>query len=182
MNWIKCKKADIDHMYCVDSLREDWRVMFALKDYVPENAEDDSDCMCICGSVKGYPSDWDIKQLVIKAQEEYDKSEEVNSFYVNGKLNWLDKATRVGLANSLSVLESAGKRSYTLWFDNTPYTISIAGLKQLLESVELYAMECNAITRQHLAEIENLRTREDYFHYDITAGYPEKLSFELSAK
>lgn len=186
MNWIKCKKSEINNLYCVDNLREDWRVMFSVRDYTPteeeSQREDAPDCECLCSAIKGNPSDWDIKQAVIKAQREYDASDEVNCFYVNGKKAWMDKATRVGLVNSMSVLEAAGKTTYTVWFDNTPYTADINIFKNLIATVELYAMECYAVTERHLVEINNLNTKEDCFNYDISAGYPEKMRFDIPAE
>lgn len=111
--------------------------------------------------------------------EDYDKGQGVNSFGVNGKLYWLDKATRVGLVNSLQIEKTAGREKGTLWFDNTPYEMPIDDALKMLSVIELYAVECNNITRTHLVNVENLTDLNRVHNYNYTKGYPKRLYFEL---
>lgn len=48
----------------------------------------------------------------------YDSSENVNRFYLGGLPLWLDKATRVGLVNSITIEKNAKRSETCLWFGN----------------------------------------------------------------
>ena len=115
---------------------------------------------------------------MLSLQAEYDNSAEVNSFYLNGKRVWLDKATRVGLVNSLNLEKSTGKTDTILWFNNVSITIDINKALQLLSIVEMYAKECYNNTHQHYSDIAKLETLEDCLSFDITSGYPNILKIE----
>ena len=58
------------------------------------------------------------KKAKIREIDKYDTSVEVNSFFLNGLQVWLNKDTRVGLMNSLTIEKNAGKEDSTLWFNN----------------------------------------------------------------
>ena len=116
-----------------------------------------------------------LKQIV-----DYDNSSEVNSFYINGLSAWLDKATRVGLANSIAIEKAAGKTETTLYLNGIALTIDIEQAQQILATLELYALDCYRKTEEHKATINALSIIEDVEKYDITLGYPEKLQFELN--
>lgn len=64
------------------------------------------------------------KRRVIQEIEAYDSSDSVNSFSLNGMNVWLNKDTRVGLMNSLTIESNAGKEQSTLWFNNICITIN----------------------------------------------------------
>ena len=49
-----------------------------------------------------------MKNAMLAYIEKYDASSSVNSFILNGMEVWLDKATRVGLINSINVTQRAG--------------------------------------------------------------------------
>lgn len=103
----------------------------------------------------------------------YDTSEAVNSFTLDGAQVWLDKATRVGLMNSLSCEKAAGRSTTTLWLGTTSLTLGIDLAMQLLAQVELYALECYNVTAAHRAAVAALTTPEAIAAYDHTTGYPE---------
>ena len=92
---------------------------------------------------------------------------------------WLDKATRVGLANSISIERAAGKETTTLWFDAVQYEIPIDAALQMLSALELYALDCYNITQAHIATVRLLDNVETLSAYDYTAGYPERLIFNI---
>jgi hypothetical protein len=62
---------------------------------------------------------------VVSNIQKYDISTSVNSFKVNGVETWLDKATRVGLMNSVTILKALNKETMTLWLNDIPYTINV---------------------------------------------------------
>jgi hypothetical protein len=65
------------------------------------------------------------KNKKIQNIKDYDKSDSVNVFYVNGKSAWLDKATRVGLVNSLNMEKSAGKEKSVLYLNGDKIDIGV---------------------------------------------------------
>ena len=120
-----------------------------------------------------------IKKNLIKKVDEFDSSDEVNSFFLNGIKVWLDKDTRVGLMNSLTIEKNSGKEKSTLWFNNICITINCDAAIQMLSSLELYALSCYNVTAEHKVAIQNLTTLDEAMNYDFTAGYPEKLNFTI---
>lgn len=118
-----------------------------------------------------------IKQLVVSNIQKYDTSTSVNSFKVNGVETWLDKATRVGLMNSVTTLKALNKETMTLWLNDVPYTISIDRLQQLLIALEDYAINCYNQTCLHLSAVQALSDPNEIESYDYTQGYPSKLEF-----
>jgi hypothetical protein len=111
--------------------------------------------------------------------KDYDKSEGVNSFALNDNLVWLDKATRVGLVNSLNIEKAAGRTDTELWLNGQPYKLPIDTVLQMLVVVELYAIECYNVTEQHIANVKALTDINRVWNYRYTKGYPERPRFEV---
>ena len=118
-----------------------------------------------------------IKEEVIEQITEYDQSEDVNSFTLQGKQMWLPKETRVGLVNSITIEKNAGKKTTILWFGGEKYELPVDTALQMLSALELYALECYNVTAAHKAAVNALEGVEDVVAYDYTQGYPEKLNF-----
>ena len=93
---------------------------------------------------------------------------------------WLDKETRVGLVNSISIEKAAGKETTTLWFDAVQYEIPVDTALQMLAALELYALDCYNVTQSHIASVKLLDDISMLTEYDYTTGYPEKLVFNLN--
>ena len=111
--------------------------------------------------------------------EWYDSSDNVNMFYIGETKVWLDKATRAGLMLRFNSEVALQKENTTLWYNNTEFTLPITTAIQMLYALENYASECYDNTQRHLANVENLTTLEELNNYDITVGYPNKLTFNL---
>lgn len=114
---------------------------------------------------------------VISKINEYDKSSQVNGVTINGMYTWFDKATRVGLRNSTNVLKKLGKETTQLWVNNKEITIKCDQLTDMLDKLEVYALNCFDITSKHKRNVYQLSTIEEIENYDYTSGYPEKLTF-----
>lgn len=154
----KCYKAILEYL----SLKEDEDILYDIK----------SDF----GLVDKLTKLEKEKRDLIRRIDEYDKSDNINSFYVNGNKVWLDKATRVGLMNSLTIEKSLGKDVSTLWFNNIKIDISIDEAIDLLKQVEMYALLCYNVTQQHKKEIDSLDNVDNYIY---VSDYPETLSFTI---
>ena len=118
-----------------------------------------------------------IKEEAIEQITEYDQSEDVNSFILQGKQMWLPKETRVGLVNSITIEKNAGKKTTVLWFGGEKYELPVDTALQMLSALELYALECYNVTAAHKSAVNALESVEDVVAYDYTQGYPEKLNF-----
>ena len=118
-----------------------------------------------------------IKEEAIEQITEYDQSEDVNSFTLQGKQMWLPKETRVGLVNSVTIEKNAGKETTVLWFGGEKYELSVDTALQMLSALELYAVQCYNTTAMHKANVISLESVGDVVNYDYTLHYPEKLNF-----
>lgn len=116
-----------------------------------------------------------IQELVINEITEYDTSENVNSFCLNGLTVWLDKDTRVGLMNSTTIQENAGLETSVLWLGTMALEVPCDQAIQLLSALEIYALECFNVTAEHKKNVLTLDNIDDLVNYDYTKGYPEKL-------
>ena len=118
-----------------------------------------------------------VRMKKVALTREYDKSEAVNSFLINGERMWLDKVTRVGLVNSTQIAKAAGVETIVLWNGDKSYNIPCDTMLQMLSVLELYAMECYNVTAKHLANINSLDDLNKLWNYNYTKGYPKRLEF-----
>lgn len=110
---------------------------------------------------------------------DYDTSDKVNGFMLNGLLVWLDKATRVGLMNSTTIAKAAGQQTTTLWLGGIKLVVDCDKAIQLLSALEMYALECFNVTASHKAAVNELRTIEEVEAYDYKTGYPKMLEMSV---
>lgn len=110
----------------------------------------------------------------------YDQTEKVNCFFLAGQPLWLDKATRVGLVNSISAEKRDGCEMTDLWFGNIMIQLPVDDALSKLDKIELYAKNCYNVTAKHIAEIEQINKLKDLQCYDITAEYPPFLQLEIN--
>lgn len=108
------------------------------------------------------------KEDMIRLIEQYDASDNVNSFSLNGIKVWLPKETRVGLMNSTTIEKNAGKEESTLWLNGLCITVNCDAAIQMLSSLELYALACYNKTAEHKLAINNLTDIAEVKSYDYT--------------
>ena len=109
----------------------------------------------------------------------YDTSSSVNGFLLNGVLEWLDKATRVGLMNSTNIAKAAGQKTTTLWLGGAKFVIDCDEAIRLLSALEMYALECFNVTASHKAAVGWLMSLEEVEAYDYKTGYPKMLEMSV---
>lgn len=119
----------------------------------------------------------DVKKKTIDNILLYDSSDSVNTFIMNHKCIWLDKATRSGLKLRFEAELKAGNTDTVLWYDGNPYPIKLESAIELLYLVELYASKCYDVTQQHIYNINQMTSIEDVQAYNYIEGYPEILKF-----
>jgi hypothetical protein len=117
------------------------------------------------------------KQEKLAAIEQYDSSDSVNSFSVNGKSAWLTPEVRGNYKTSIDAAELLGETSITFAIAGQAVTVPLQNAKILLAKIQRYADASYLVTQQHIAEVSKLTTVAEVTAYDITAGYPTKLTF-----
>ena len=132
------------------------------------------------------PSKPTEEQLLKLAQQKkidqvhmYDLSDNVNQFSYAGIPMWLDKSTRAGLLLRFQAEKAQGLVSTTLWYNHQSYTLYLEHAINMLYAIEVYASVCYDNTQKHIANISKLTSIEQIEAYDITTGYPQKLSFAI---
>lgn len=119
------------------------------------------------------------KKAKIAEITDYDTSDKVNGFILNGMTAWLDKATRVGLMNSTTIAKAAGLETTTLWLGGIKLVVDCDKAIQLLSALEMYALECFNVTASHKAAVNELKSIEEVEAYDYKAGYPKMLEMSV---
>ena len=175
MEWLKAKKENFKNIELVNNENSTYCVNLSPKDYYSK--DEDFDMLYLSAIINHNPSTFDIKQALISLQKEYDKSDEINSFTINGITGWFDNATRLALVNACNLLIESSIDEYELFIGNTSIIISPEVLKDFLKDVEFYAMNCYKTTAEHLNEINSLTSREEILNYDISDNYPEKINY-----
>jgi len=120
------------------------------------------------------------KRDKIREIEVYDISENVNGFFFNGVLLWLDKDTRTGLVNTLNSAVIVGRNVINIWFSGMYITLNIDEARQMLAALEIYATDCYNVTAQHKVDVMALETIEAVDAYDVTIGYPQRPEFNMN--
>ena len=62
------------------------------------------------------------------------------------------------------------------------YTIPIQNAKLFLAQIQRYADACTLTTAAHIAQVMQLNTIEAVEDFDITANYPQKLTFTIDTQ
>lgn len=121
-----------------------------------------------------------LQALLLHNIETFDTSPSVNGFLLNGSVEWIDIDLRVKLCTrTLPEEKKAGKTSTVLWLGNKPYELPIETIEQIMHEIEIYAKACLDVTNRHKTQVLALSDVSALVAYDYTAGYPEKLSFNI---
>ena len=176
MKWSKVNKEAIKQVYNINPDKGIYLLNFSPRPNISEDAI--IDCEVLSVKVNKIPDTVELKQYLYNLQSEYDKSDEVNYFLLEGKKCWLNKSDRVGLINSINIQKDSGALVTNLWLNGTSYPVSIDYALDFLRQLELYAIACNNITQIHIAEISQINDRDALFMYNITTGYPSPIEFD----
>ena len=117
-----------------------------------------------------------IKDIIIDKITKYDVSENVNLFYLQGNPMWLNDIKRTSLIKRTNIRKSQGAITTVLWDDdNNKYDIPVDMALNMLNTLEMYALDCYNMTAQHKKNISEMDSIEDVLNYDYMAGYPKIL-------
>lgn len=132
----------------------------------------------ICEGIGVEPLEY-MRNAMLSYIEKYDISSSVNEFELNGMQAWFDKATRVGLMNSINVTQRAGDQKIELWLGNYKLELDCNKAIELLSKIEMYAMNCFNVTALHKKQVSEFSNIEDFLNYDYKSGYPDKLIINI---
>lgn len=158
-----------DELYCERSTIPDNLVVIPYSTYIIESNKE---------KYKGMTVE-EAKEKLVAEITDYDTSSSVNGFMLNGVLEWLDKATRVGLMNSTNIAKAAGQKTTTLWLGGVKLVVECNKAIQLLSALEMYALECFNVTASHKAAVGELTTIKEVEAYDYKTGYPKMLEMSV---
>lgn len=158
-----------DELYCEKSAIPDDLTIVSYNTYFIENNKEK-----FKGKTVG-----EAKEMLIADIEAYDTSSAVNGFVLNGQSVWLDKATRVGLMNSTTIAKAMGNDTTVLWLGDMRIEVGCDKAIQLLSALEMYALECFNVTAAHRKAVSALGSVEDVEAFDVTEGYPDRLSMTV---
>lgn len=117
--------------------------------------------------------------------EAYDNSDAVNSFeIVTGNETtsaWIEPDKRSNYRGSLEDCVLLGVTDIEVPIAGMLIPMTVADARVKLAQVQLYADRCTIVTEGHKYAINALSTIEEVEAYDFTAGYPEKLTFDVTA-
>lgn len=135
--------------------------------------------------VDDYPSEEleQVREAKIAEIDAYDKSKNVNWFYVNGVGMWYDAPKRTTIRNLVESSIKEGRETTTLWTEEEPIIpieVPCEMALVLLAKLEVYAGDCLANTQKHKSEVMAMQSVSEIEAYDFTTGYPEKLNLSLS--
>lgn len=131
--------------------------------------------------VDDYPSEEleQVREAKIAEIDAYDKSKNVNWFYVNGVGMWYDAPKRTTIRNLVESSIKEGRETTTLWTEEEPIIpleVPCEMALVLLAKLEVYAGDCLANTQKHKSEIMAMQSISEIEAYDFTVGYPEMLN------
>lgn len=120
----------------------------------------------------------DAKREMIDKIDEYDKSNHVNGFTVNGEIEgWFMPEERSNYKSSIDSANLLGVSALTFFIDDMELTVTPTQAEYMLAQIQLYADQCYVVTKQHKLTVEALETIEEVDAFPYMLGYPKKLNF-----
>lgn len=119
------------------------------------------------------------KQCKLQEITAYNTSDNVDAFLLNGEKHWLTLDERKAAELSTKAHITLGHETTEQCLGGVFYTIPCESLIYMLAELEIYALECLNHAKRQEAEVMAMTDIESVENYDVTAGYPEMLKFEL---
>lgn len=136
----------------------------------------------------GYVIEEDAPELVlrnaienkIKEIENYDSSDAVNSFKLNGMSAWINREDRIGTRRAIELDVESGKTESEIWLNGFRLVVNCQLAMKLLDMVGRYAYKAYNVTQMHLHAVKQLKSVKEVEKYDYKTGYPEKLDLKTT--
>lgn len=112
--------------------------------------------------------------------KEYDNSDAVNSFKLNGFSVWINREDRIGTRRAIELDIASGKTESEIWLNGFKLVVNSQLALKLLDAVGHYAYSAYNVTQSHIFAVKNLTSINEVEKYDYTKGYPEKLDLKTA--
>lgn len=113
-----------------------------------------------------------VRTLVLQRISNYDISDNVDAFFVNGVKYWMPKTMRESLVMTLGEFQKAGVADFPFALGGKTATLPCEVVSAMVTQVEVYATQCMAVTQQHLNAVAAISDEQYLLEYDYTQGYP----------
>lgn len=107
--------------------------------------------------------------------KEYDSSDAVNSFSLNGLSVWINREDRIGTRRAIELDIANGQTDSEIWLNGFKLVVNSQLALRLLDAVGHYAYKAYNVTQEHIAAVKGLQSVEAVQGYDYKKGYPDKL-------
>lgn len=112
--------------------------------------------------------------------KEYDNSDAVNSFKLNGISVWINREDRIGTRKAIELDIASGKTESEIWLNGFKLIVNSELALKLLDAVGHYAYSAYNVTQSHIFAVKNLTSINEVEKYDYTNGYPQKLDLKTA--
>ena len=119
------------------------------------------------------------KQRKLEEITDYNTSDNVDAFLLNGEKHWLTRDERAMAKLSTEARQRLGHYTTEQCLGGKFYTIPCDTLLTMLARLEDYALSCFNYAIRQQAEVNALTSLEEVEDYDVTKGYPEMLNFTI---
>ena len=109
----------------------------------------------------------------------YDKSSDVNEFFVGGMSMWLSREERIVIKDRFEREIEKGITQTKLRYQGLVLELDPVTGVYMVNALSSYADACFDVTEDHKLNVSNLDSIESVNTYDYTIGYPDKLTFTL---
>lgn len=120
-----------------------------------------------------------LRSITLQKIENYDISDNVNVFFLNGSGFWLTKQQRESLLTSIERFQKAGINMFPFSIGDIQSQLPCDSLEGMITQLEIYATQCMAVTNAHISAVKALETGQEMKDYDYTQGYPPVKTFEI---
>lgn len=122
----------------------------------------------------------DAKREKIQEIVQFDSSDAVNSFTINGVIPaWFTVTERLNYKQSVEAAKLLGQDKLSFFVGDQALEVATSLADGMLAQLQLYADACFIVTKQHKLAVEALETIEEVDAYNYMSGYPEKINFNL---
>ena len=122
-----------------------------------------------------------IRQDLLDGLAEYDSSSAVDGFIIRTEQgdveDWLDTKKRGDAQRAIDAAKKTGVETLEYVIAGIPISLSVEDADMKLAQIEMYAVQCTAVTERHRVAIESLPAEKAVEGYDFRSNYPEKLHF-----
>ena len=157
--------------------------MSEYEEYQKSLIKQDGDILDV--KAEGQPATPDLPTTLEMAKErkiaeikDYDSSDAVNSFTLNGMPAWINREDRIGTRRAIELDIENGQTESEIWLNGVRLVVNSKLALKLLDMVGHYAYKAYNVTQSHLYAVRQLQIVSEVEAYNYRTGYPEKLDLK----